>query len=662
MAQSREDIYTNLAAGMLIGPEHHQFELRGEPVECPLGQLWQADDISTHTPLDASLIMLDPFLLKHKNFLANFKKQIVRSKAIQHPHIAEIYGYFIHKGGLLFFAFEPVEGLTLEQLTITSAKNRLQLKQIQGLLTQLTAAMNICSRHWRAPFGAIESQFVFVNKKGGVKLLPLSMREFFHYSKEMPSKVFSYKKSCSPQALDNPELDSSSDSYAVAAIATHLLGGARLSLDDTAESRQAIELERPTDISDDQWQCLEKALAPAPSERYKNPADFVKQFFSQSADPAPAEADAEPATLDELPTKKAGLFNSFASRQVSLKLGKKHLNFAVPAIATPILIFLLGLASGFILGVISSADKIDSTNKKLEQWRNEAIQQRSIIDNQQQEIEKTLLEVKDLEIKNTALKQQTNSANKSQAVPLSVFRDPLPDNQYGPDMVVLAAGSFFMGDSTGDGNDNELPVHQVTFKHSFALARYEVSFAQYDFFATQTGRALPDDEGWGRGNQPVINVSWRDARAYTLWLAKQTELPYRLPSEAEWEYIARAGTETNYWWGNKNVPGYAHCTDCGDPLGGKQPLPIGSMKANPWGFHDLNGNVDEWVSDCYSNDYTRAKKDGSSYQLAGCQNRSMRGGSWFDIDRVTRSSSRYRHPPNAKRNTWGFRVALDLNS
>jgi formylglycine-generating enzyme required for sulfatase activity len=662
MAQSREEIYTNLASGMLIGPEHHQFELRGEPVECPLGQLWQADDISTHTPLDASLIMLDPFLLKHKNFLANFKKQIVRSKAIQHPHVTEIYGYFIHKGGLLFFAFEPVEGLTLEQLTITSAKNRLQLKQIQGLLTQLTAAMNICSRHWRSAFGAIESQFVYVNKKGGVKLLPISMREFFHYTKEMPSKVFNYKKSCSPQALDNPELDSSSDSFAIAAIAAHLLGEPRFSIDDTLELRQSIVLERPTDITDDQWQCLQQALASSPSERYKNPAEFVKQFFSQSEAPTAVDAATQTAALDESPEEKKGFFKSSSAKQINLKLGKKSINFAVPAIVIPILIFLLGLASGFILGVISSAGKIDSANEKLEKWRNEAIEQRTIIDNQKQQIKKNLFDVKDLEIKNNALKQQVKSTTDSGAVPLSVFRDPLPDNQYGPDMVVLAAGSFIMGDSTGDGNDNELPTHQVNFKHSFALARYEVSFAQYDFFATQTGRVLPDDEGWGRGEQPVINVTWRDARAYTLWLAKQTGLPYRLPSEAEWEYIARAGTATNFWWGNKNIPGYAHCTDCGDPLGGKQPLPIGSMKANPWGFHDLNGNVDEWVNDCYSDDYTRAKEDGSAYQLAGCQNRSMRGGSWFDINRVTRSSSRYRHPPNAKRNTWGFRVALDLNS
>ena len=108
--------------------------------------------------------------------------------------------------------------------------------------------------------------------------------------------------------------------------------------------------------------------------------------------------------------------------------------------------------------------------------------------------------------------------------------------------------------------------HKVVFKHNFAISRYEITFAQYDFFAQQTGRKLPDDEGWGRDQQPVINVSWRDARAYTQWLAKETKLPYRLPTEAEWEYSARAGTTTNYWWGNESIAGYAQCSDCGELL------------------------------------------------------------------------------------------------
>ena len=108
MAQSREDIFSDLQDGQLIGPDHHKFQLSGTPVDCPLGQLWHAEDVSTKNPISVSLIMLDPLFLQSKSFLAKFKKQIVRSKTINHSHIADIYGYFIHKGGLLFLPLNPL--------------------------------------------------------------------------------------------------------------------------------------------------------------------------------------------------------------------------------------------------------------------------------------------------------------------------------------------------------------------------------------------------------------------------------------------------------------------------------------------------------------------------------------------------------------------------
>ena len=117
-------------------------------------------------------------------------------------------------------------------------------------------------------------------------------------------------------------------------------------------------------------------------------------------------------------------------------------------------------------------------------------------------------------------------------------------------MVIIAAGSFRMGDIQGGGRNNEKPLHDVSVD-KFAMGKYEVTFAEYDKFAEATGRKKPSDNGWGRGNRPVINVSWNDARAYAKWLSDQTGKTYRLPTEAEWEYAARAGTSTKYWWGNE---------------------------------------------------------------------------------------------------------------
>jgi formylglycine-generating enzyme required for sulfatase activity len=134
-----------------------------------------------------------------------------------------------------------------------------------------------------------------------------------------------------------------------------------------------------------------------------------------------------------------------------------------------------------------------------------------------------------------------------------VFRDPLKNGQQGPEMVVIRQGLFRWVTVQGGGGPDELPVRAVTIQKPFAMGRYEVSFDEYDQFVTAAKRELPDDRGWGRGRRPVINVSWRDAVQYAVWLSEQTGKRYRLPTEAEWEYAARGGKETAYWWGKDAV-------------------------------------------------------------------------------------------------------------
>lgn len=151
--------------------------------------------------------------------------------------------------------------------------------------------------------------------------------------------------------------------------------------------------------------------------------------------------------------------------------------------------------------------------------------------------------------------------------PPNTFRDHLRDRSQGPEMVVIPAGVFRMGDIQGGGYDHEKPVHEVRISKRFAIGKYEVTFADYDKFAKATGQKLPEDGGWGRDKRPVIDVSWEDAEKYTEWLSKQTGKRYRLPTEAEWEYAARAGTETPYWWGNDIGHNRANCKGCGSQWG-----------------------------------------------------------------------------------------------
>ncbi len=223
-------------------------------------------------------------------------------------------------------------------------------------------------------------------------------------------------------------------------------------------------------------------------------------------------------------------------------------------------------------------------------------------------------------------------------------------------MVNIPAGSFRMGDLAGSGEDNQRPVRTVQVP-AFRMSRYAVTFDQYEIFAEATGRDIPDDQGWGRGSRPVINITWHDAQAYVDWLSEQTGLNFRLPSEAEWEYAARAGTETEYPWGDRIGSGNANCLECGAQWAGRGvSSPAGSFAANNFGLYDMHGNVWEWVQDCWNDSYDGAPANGSAWESGDCDLRVLRGGSWDFSPRWLRSAARNRYNANASLEGIGFRV------
>ena len=184
-----------------------------------------------------------------------------------------------------------------------------------------------------------------------------------------------------------------------------------------------------------------------------------------------------------------------------------------------------------------------------------------------------------------------------------------------PEMVVVPSGSFRMGSPESEQGrwDYEGPRHKVRVPRSFAIGQYEVTFAEVDACIAAHGCAFgPEDLGWGRGRRPVIYVSWNEAQEYVTWLSSRTDHEYRLPSEAEWEYAARAGTQTRYWWGNEVGRDRANCAGCGGREDDRRTAPVGSFAANPFGLHDVHGNVWEWVADCWHDDYQGAPVDGGA--------------------------------------------------
>lgn len=240
-----------------------------------------------------------------------------------------------------------------------------------------------------------------------------------------------------------------------------------------------------------------------------------------------------------------------------------------------------------------------------------------------------------------------------------------------PEMVALPAGSFEMGAQKGEpwaDEQEEGPRHTVTLR-AFALGAAEVTFAEWDACVAEGGCGAhsPDDHGWGRGAQPVVNVSRDDAEQFVAWLnAKVEGAPYRLPSESEWEYAARAGTTTPFWFGRRIRPQDANYnTRHTYGRGGKaEPLrrtaPARAYAANPWGLYDMTGNVWEWTAGCWDWSYKGAPTDGSARRSGDCNEAPMRGGSWRMRPFHLRSANRYYLPKDRRRNDTGFRVAKDL--
>jgi len=238
--------------------------------------------------------------------------------------------------------------------------------------------------------------------------------------------------------------------------------------------------------------------------------------------------------------------------------------------------------------------------------------------------------------------QSTPSAAPTQPTP------QLASSVREPETIPLRGGSFAMGSNE---DLSERPVHQVTIK-PFAIGKFPVSVQEWNACATAKACGFVST---GKDEAPITNVSWSDARQYVAWLAETTGKPYRLPTEAEWEYAARAGTQTKYWWGDQFQADAANCKNC---AANEQPVKVGSLKPNPFGLYDMGGSVDQWVEDCWHKTYQGAPADGSAWVEGQCPSHVLRSGSWKNDGRYVRPSNRDSYDTNVRYPTHGFRVAL----
>ena len=258
--------------------------------------------------------------------------------------------------------------------------------------------------------------------------------------------------------------------------------------------------------------------------------------------------------------------------------------------------------------------------------------------------------------------------------------DTFKDCRDCPEMVVVPSGRFRMGDPTGQGASHERPVHSVTFPRPFAVGKFEITVDQFGAFFRDANYSIPTScdvwkgNGWSSESRrnwmkpvfsqsdlhPVVCVSWNDANAYVSWLRQKTDKDYRLLTEAEWEYVARGGTQTKYPWGDEVGTAQANCDGCGSRWDNRGTAPTGSFPANGFHAYDMLGNVWEWVEDCWTETYVGAPTDGSAWLTGDCDQRVLRGGSWNYLTTEISAAARLRIAPATQRGHFGFRVARTL--
>jgi formylglycine-generating enzyme required for sulfatase activity/uncharacterized caspase-like protein len=227
-----------------------------------------------------------------------------------------------------------------------------------------------------------------------------------------------------------------------------------------------------------------------------------------------------------------------------------------------------------------------------------------------------------------------------------------------PALAELPAATFTMGAASGDSS--ERPAHAVTLVHGFAIAKAPVTVAEWHACVAAGACKVVSELDQAAADSPARNLSWDDAQDYVGWLSKLSGKSYRLPTEAEWEYAARGGTTTTYWWGEKLEPGKANCQDCGTPYHKEAPEPISTFPANSFGLSGMAGGVAQWVADCWFPSYAGAPKDGSARDKKDCHQRVLRGGSWRNDHSYAASSSRFFYEPTVRYLANGMRVARDM--
>jgi len=671
-----------------------RYDLTRELGRGAMGVVYEGFDLTLERSV--AIKMMHAHLLDDPELRKRFWKEAQAVAALQHANIVTLYD-FGKQDDKTFLIMEYVEGVTLRQHMEAQLDGRLTPEETTGIAAELLDALTYC--HDKGVIHRdIKPVNIMLDNEGRLRILDFGVARLTAAASTLTGAVMGTPAYMAPEQIMGGRTDHRIDIFAAGCVIFEMLAGRRPFQGDLYQVYGQIlhdEPDPPSSLAPGIGPAVDavvlKALAKKPEDRFSSGRDLREALEAAVRAPSAPEgpnpgADTTAsreapggvgARLDDptSPLPKPDQGGDSSGRDRPLTPGKPRASVADVALlddpTSPLpkpdqggdssgrdrpltpgkpRASVAGVALAIVLGAVATgyavaAGYADATLKA---------RQASLREEQRLAAAKRDREV---------LAHRDRVVARGYPV-TSVFQD-CGDC---PEMVVVPAGSFQMGSNTGD--NDEKPVRTVKIGYSFAVGVYEVTFAEWDACKADRRCHNPSDEGWsnkpgsperwGRGRRPVMNVSWDDAQQYVRWLSQKTGQTYRLLSEAEWEYVARAGTKTRFWWGDDIGSGQANCTGCGGPQDDRKTVPVGSFKANAFGLYDVHGNVLEWVEDCYHDNYQGAPEDGSAWHAFSCDGRVLRGGSWFNFPLLLRSANRIPSAPDYLSSNMGFRVARTL--
>jgi formylglycine-generating enzyme required for sulfatase activity/predicted Ser/Thr protein kinase len=647
-----------------------KYTISGEIGQGGMGVVYCAHDPFIGRKVAIKTIRLD--ILQHaagkEEALKRFLREAQSVGNLSHPNIVTIYDVGEDEG-LIYIAMEYIEGHSLEDLL--KQNKRFSLDEITQLFSQIGAALDYAHQKGIV-HRDIKPANILVDQNQRVSIVDFGIARTASSTMTQTGMFMGTPRYMSPEQISGKKVDNRSDIFSLGAILYELLTQCNPFEGESittviykvmhAELRPLSDFNKQLPLGLDG--VIKKALARDVDARYRTCRELLDDLKKYSL--AKGKAD----TLKEGHGKiqETQLLDAPAMAVAPLPVKNRRPLFAVLVAMIAVLGVIMGIilfggrknaepaaGGGFSTALPSvagsagpakekSADPLSKTDSKNMDVKTEILPPPEIKKNRKTIAAQTTVEKPEAEPEQLTASSTRNAKG---------FKEQILFNR--TIMVHIPAGDFTIGSPSGQGNDDEYPAHKV-FINDFWLGKYEVTFEQYDFFCRETGHPQPADEGWGRGNRPVINVSWDDAQAYCQWLTKKTGRNFRLPSEAEWEKTARE----KYPWG-RSEPTVDKVNMKGDGDGFPFSAPVGSfpLGESHYGVMDMAGNVWEWIADWYGAQYFQKSARRNPLGPASGSNRVVRGGSWKNGPDLIRSANRSSEQPDRRLNVLGFRVAMD---